>query len=92
MLSITRCDITTQIMCYWVVQIKAWEEEELDKPIDIDQIRVDPSPFQLVERTSLHKVIDNPIGIASKILLYWGFFYAFTSESRIRLLSLWDCQ
>uniref|UniRef100_A0A8C1GKW5 Chloride channel, voltage-sensitive 1b n=1 Tax=Cyprinus carpio TaxID=7962 RepID=A0A8C1GKW5_CYPCA len=35
--------------------IKAWEEEELDKPIDIDQIRVDPSPFQLVERTSLHK-------------------------------------
>uniref|UniRef100_A0A8C1GK99 Chloride channel, voltage-sensitive 1b n=1 Tax=Cyprinus carpio TaxID=7962 RepID=A0A8C1GK99_CYPCA len=37
------------------VFIKAWEEEELDKPIDIDQIRVDPSPFQLVERTSLHK-------------------------------------
>ncbi|XP_048010023.1 chloride channel protein 1 isoform X6 [Megalobrama amblycephala] len=36
-------------------EIKAWEEEELDKPIDIDQIRVDPSPFQLVERTSLHK-------------------------------------
>uniref|UniRef100_A0A8C1YSX2 Chloride channel, voltage-sensitive 1b n=1 Tax=Cyprinus carpio TaxID=7962 RepID=A0A8C1YSX2_CYPCA len=35
--------------------IKAWEEEELEKPIDIDQIRVDPSPFQLVERTSLHK-------------------------------------
>ncbi|KTF81026.1 hypothetical protein cypCar_00015666 [Cyprinus carpio] len=36
-------------------EIKAWEEEELEKPIDIDQIRVDPSPFQLVERTSLHK-------------------------------------
>ncbi|XP_052003007.1 chloride channel protein 1-like [Xyrauchen texanus] len=36
-------------------EIKAWEEDELDKPIDIDQIRVDPSPFQLVERTSLHK-------------------------------------
>ncbi|XP_073703949.1 chloride channel protein 1 [Garra rufa] len=36
-------------------EIKAWEEEELDNPIDIDQIRVDPSPFQLVERTSLHK-------------------------------------
>lgn len=28
----------------------------MDKPIDIDQIRIDPSPFQLVERTSLHKV------------------------------------
>ncbi|MBN3325089.1 CLCN1 protein, partial [Atractosteus spatula] len=36
-------------------EIKAWEEAELDKPINFDQIRVDPSPFQLVERTSLHK-------------------------------------
>uniref|UniRef100_A0A669EP09 Chloride channel, voltage-sensitive 1a n=1 Tax=Oreochromis niloticus TaxID=8128 RepID=A0A669EP09_ORENI len=35
--------------------IKAWEEEEMDKPMEIDEIRVDPSPFQLVERTSLHK-------------------------------------
>lgn len=39
-----------------LTQIKAWEEEELDKAIDMEQIRVDPSPFQLVERTSLHKV------------------------------------
>ncbi|KAJ8392880.1 hypothetical protein AAFF_G00070840 [Aldrovandia affinis] len=36
-------------------EIKAWEEAELAEQIDIDQIRVDPSPFQLVERTSLHK-------------------------------------
>ncbi|CAL8360360.1 unnamed protein product [Arctogadus glacialis] len=36
-------------------EIKAWEELELDKPIDMEQIRIDPSPFQLVERTSLHK-------------------------------------
>ncbi|XP_010789113.1 chloride channel protein 1-like, partial [Notothenia coriiceps] len=36
-------------------QITAWEEEEMDKPMEIDEIRVDPSPFQLVERTSLHK-------------------------------------
>ncbi|XP_066539602.1 chloride channel protein 1 [Hoplias malabaricus] len=36
-------------------EIKAWEEAEMDKPVDIDQIRIDPSPFQLVERTSLHK-------------------------------------
>uniref|UniRef100_A0AAX7TYB0 Chloride channel, voltage-sensitive 1a n=1 Tax=Astatotilapia calliptera TaxID=8154 RepID=A0AAX7TYB0_ASTCA len=36
-------------------QIKAWEEAELNKPIDMEQIRIDPSPFQLVERTSLHK-------------------------------------
>lgn len=38
------------------MQIKAWEEAELDKPVDMEQIRIDPSPFQLVERTSLHKV------------------------------------
>ncbi|XP_007550159.1 chloride channel protein 1 isoform X2 [Poecilia latipinna] len=36
-------------------EIKAWEEEELDKPVDMEEIRIDPSPFQLVERTSLHK-------------------------------------
>ncbi|XP_024917236.1 chloride channel protein 1 [Cynoglossus semilaevis] len=36
-------------------EIKAWDEAELDKPINMEQIRVDPSPFQLVERTSLHK-------------------------------------
>lgn len=39
-----------------LIQIKVWDEEQLDKPIDMEQIRVDPSPFQLVERTSLHKV------------------------------------
>jgi hypothetical protein len=38
------------------MQIKAWEEEELGKPISMEEIRIDPSPFQLVERTSLHKV------------------------------------
>uniref|UniRef100_A0A3P8Z3S8 Chloride channel protein n=1 Tax=Esox lucius TaxID=8010 RepID=A0A3P8Z3S8_ESOLU len=37
------------------IQIKEWEEIEMDKPMAIDQIRIDPSPFQLVERTSLHK-------------------------------------
>ncbi|KAJ8389428.1 hypothetical protein AAFF_G00119660 [Aldrovandia affinis] len=36
-------------------EIKAWEESEMDKPMGFDQIRIDPSPFQLVERTSLHK-------------------------------------
>ncbi|KAM4631445.1 chloride channel protein 1-like [Polymixia lowei] len=36
-------------------EIKVWEEAEIDKPMEMDQIRIDPSPFQLVERTSLHK-------------------------------------
>lgn len=39
-----------------LIQVQVWDEEQLDKPIDMEQIRVDPSPFQLVERTSLHKV------------------------------------
>uniref|UniRef100_A0A8B9KSC3 Chloride channel, voltage-sensitive 1b n=1 Tax=Astyanax mexicanus TaxID=7994 RepID=A0A8B9KSC3_ASTMX len=53
--SVTDCDSNTDESSVWSVQIKDWEEAELDKPIDIDQIRIDPSPFQLVERTSLHK-------------------------------------
>ncbi|NXM89929.1 CLCN1 protein, partial [Oenanthe oenanthe] len=36
-------------------EIDAWEQEELDKSVCFDSCRVDPSPFQLVERTSLHK-------------------------------------
>uniref|UniRef100_A0A8C8F064 Chloride channel, voltage-sensitive 1b n=1 Tax=Oncorhynchus tshawytscha TaxID=74940 RepID=A0A8C8F064_ONCTS len=43
------------LLSHWLMQIKAWEEEELDKPISMEEIRIDPSPFQLVERTSLHK-------------------------------------
>ncbi|NXA41895.1 CLCN1 protein, partial [Eudromia elegans] len=37
-------------------EIDAWEQEELDKDVCFDSCRIDPSPFQLVERTSLHKV------------------------------------
>ncbi|KFO89255.1 Chloride channel protein 1, partial [Buceros rhinoceros silvestris] len=36
-------------------EIDAWEQEELDKTVCFDSCHVDPSPFQLVERTSLHK-------------------------------------
>uniref|UniRef100_A0AAR2KN70 Chloride channel, voltage-sensitive 1b n=1 Tax=Pygocentrus nattereri TaxID=42514 RepID=A0AAR2KN70_PYGNA len=53
--TVYHCDITTDATFDWPLQIKAWEEAEMDKPIDIDHIRIDPSPFQLVERTSLHK-------------------------------------
>uniref|UniRef100_A0A8C7JVS1 Chloride channel, voltage-sensitive 1a n=1 Tax=Oncorhynchus kisutch TaxID=8019 RepID=A0A8C7JVS1_ONCKI len=38
-----------------ILWVPEWEEAEMDKPMEIDQIRIDPSPFQLVERTSLHK-------------------------------------
>lgn len=35
-----------------------WEMEEMNKPIDLDMghSRIDPSPFQLVEKTSILKV------------------------------------
>ncbi|XP_062984498.1 chloride channel protein 1 [Elgaria multicarinata webbii] len=36
-------------------EIEAWEQEELEKEVCFDSCRIDPSPFQLVERTSLHK-------------------------------------
>ncbi|NWV00093.1 CLCN1 protein, partial [Upupa epops] len=36
-------------------EIDAWEQEELNKEVCFDSCRIDPSPFQLVERTSLHK-------------------------------------
>ncbi|XP_010085793.1 PREDICTED: chloride channel protein 1, partial [Pterocles gutturalis] len=36
-------------------EIDAWEQEQLNKNVCFDSCRIDPSPFQLVERTSLHK-------------------------------------
>lgn len=50
--SVHLCDLASRLL----LQIQVWEEAEMDKPMEIDEIRVDPSPFQLVERTSLHKV------------------------------------
>nr|XP_019551148.2 chloride channel protein 2 isoform X6 [Aedes albopictus] len=35
---------------------KAWELEEMGKPIDVENLHIDPAPFQLVERTSILKV------------------------------------
>ncbi|XP_055592934.1 chloride channel protein 2-like isoform X2 [Uranotaenia lowii] len=35
---------------------KAWELEEMNKPIDVEGLHIDPAPFQLVERTSILKV------------------------------------
>ncbi|MGH0134163.1 UNVERIFIED_CONTAM: hypothetical protein FKN15_016614 [Acipenser sinensis] len=36
-------------------EVKAWEERELEKPICFESCQIDHSPFQLVEKTSLHK-------------------------------------
>nr|XP_027201193.1 chloride channel protein 2-like [Dermatophagoides pteronyssinus] len=34
----------------------AWEEEQLNMIVDFNQCIIDPSPFQLVERTTIYKV------------------------------------
>ncbi|KAM9324570.1 chloride channel protein 1 [Gastrophryne carolinensis] len=36
-------------------EIEAWETQELGKIASFDSCLIDPSPFQMVERTSLHK-------------------------------------
>ncbi|XP_052373240.1 chloride channel protein 2-like isoform X1 [Oncorhynchus keta] len=36
-------------------EIAEWEENQLDEQVNFDNCKIDPAPFQLVERTSLHK-------------------------------------
>ncbi|XP_064415425.1 chloride channel protein 1 [Latimeria chalumnae] len=36
-------------------EINSWEEKELEMYVNFESCRIDPSPFQLVEQTSLHK-------------------------------------
>ena len=44
--------------------LESLREDLLSQPIDFKKCQIDPAPFQLVERTSLHKVINY-----SKIIL-----------------------
>uniref|UniRef100_A0A3B4DJU3 4Fe-4S ferredoxin-type domain-containing protein n=1 Tax=Pygocentrus nattereri TaxID=42514 RepID=A0A3B4DJU3_PYGNA len=37
------------------LQIAEWEELQLDEQVNFNNCKIDPAPFQLVERTSLHK-------------------------------------
>ncbi|XP_039212443.1 chloride channel protein 2 isoform X1 [Crotalus tigris] len=36
-------------------EILEWEERQLDQLVNFNNCKIDPAPFQLVERTSLHK-------------------------------------
>ncbi|XP_036410102.1 chloride channel protein 2a isoform X3 [Megalops cyprinoides] len=36
-------------------EIAEWEEQQLSEPVNFNNCKIDPAPFQLVERTSLHK-------------------------------------
>ena len=44
-------------MCFSFPQQVQWERELLQKTVDYSNCQIDPSPFQLVERTSLLKVL-----------------------------------
>lgn len=46
------------LLSSWMVflQIAEWEEMQLDEQVNFNNCKIDPAPFQLVERTSLHKV------------------------------------
>uniref|UniRef100_A0A3B5QJ02 Chloride channel protein 2 n=1 Tax=Xiphophorus maculatus TaxID=8083 RepID=A0A3B5QJ02_XIPMA len=37
------------------LQIAEWEERQLDEQVDFNNCKIDPAPFQLVERTLLYK-------------------------------------
>ncbi|XP_016395655.1 chloride channel protein 2-like [Sinocyclocheilus rhinocerous] len=36
-------------------EIEEWEEQQMDEQVNFNSCKIDPAPFQLVERTSLHK-------------------------------------
>ncbi|CAM4610239.1 chloride channel protein 2 isoform X1 [Caretta caretta] len=36
-------------------EIMEWEKQQLDQPVNFNNSKIDPAPFQLVESTSLHK-------------------------------------
>ncbi|KAF5895234.1 chloride channel protein 2-like, partial [Clarias magur] len=36
-------------------EISEWEDQQLEEPVCFNNCKIDPAPFQLVERTSLHK-------------------------------------
>uniref|UniRef100_A0A4W4DSE5 Chloride channel protein n=1 Tax=Electrophorus electricus TaxID=8005 RepID=A0A4W4DSE5_ELEEL len=38
-----------------LMSIAEWEEQQLDEQVNFNNCKIDPAPFQLVERTSLHK-------------------------------------
>uniref|UniRef100_A0A3B3HDZ5 Chloride channel 2c n=1 Tax=Oryzias latipes TaxID=8090 RepID=A0A3B3HDZ5_ORYLA len=45
----------TDVFVVFNFQITEWEEKQLDEQVNFNNCKIDPAPFQLVERTSLHK-------------------------------------
>uniref|UniRef100_A0A667ZCV3 Chloride channel 2c n=1 Tax=Myripristis murdjan TaxID=586833 RepID=A0A667ZCV3_9TELE len=46
---------SSSLLLFYFLQIAEWEEQQLDEQVNFNNCKIDPAPFQLVERTSLHK-------------------------------------
>lgn len=68
---------------------KSWEEEEMAKPVDLKSCRIDPAPFQLVERTSLLKVhsMFSLLGVHHAYVTTIGRLTGIVSLQEVRLLN-----
>lgn len=65
------------------LQYKQWENEILEKDVDYDLCQIDPAPFQLVERTSLLKVIILRFFISSQSLAsYFNSPFPWSKQGR----------
>ena len=63
-----------------------WEKELLQRPVDYSSCQIDPAPFQLIERTSLLKVIVEQWSNC-KITIRSMSLAQFQSESRKNTIS-----
>lgn len=68
---------------------KIWETEEMAKPIDFEaaKVNIDPSPFQLVEKTSILKVhsLFSMIGINHAYVTYTGKLVGVVALKEVRI-------
>lgn len=71
---------------------KAWEIEEMSKPVDLSEVgvHIDPAPFQLVERTSILKVhsLFSMVGINHAYVTYVGRLVGVVALKEVSLRSL----
>ena len=71
---------------------KLWEREEMEKPINLEaaNVHIDPSPFQLVEKTSILKVhsLFSMIGINHAYVTHTGKLVGVVALKEVSLASL----
>lgn len=69
---------------------KTWEADEMAKRVDFQNTRVDPAPFQLVERTSLLKVhsIFSLMGVNHAYVTAIGKLIGVVSLKEVRLFKI----